>query len=84
MSLLHPARVGAPVGVWFNGDHPDRIVHESERYRVISPAAPTRGGWSFRAIGDSGIIHGFVIEGSGDHWTLVRVDAADPLRWMTA
>lgn len=74
MTLLHPARIGSPVSVWFDGDTPDRIVHEAERFRVVSPATRTEQGWRFIAVADDGGIHGFEIEGDdGVHWVLRRV-----------
>lgn len=73
MTLLHPARIGSPVSVWFAGATPDRIVHERERFRVISPAERTADGWSFDAIGADGDVHGFEISGSDTHWLLRRV-----------
>lgn len=74
MTLLHPARIGSPVSVWFNGDRPDRIVHGAERFRVVSPAEPLRRGWRFRAVADDGGVHRFEISGEGAHWVLSRID----------
>jgi hypothetical protein len=73
MTLLHPARIGSPVSVWFAGGAPDRIVHEAERFRVISPAERTLQGWRFAAIAEDGGIHGFEIEGEDPHWILRRI-----------
>lgn len=78
MTLLHPARIGSPVSVWFNGDRPDRIVHATERFRVISPAEPLSTGWRFRAIGDDGTVHRFEISGDGSHWVLEKIDPGSP------
>lgn len=73
MSLTHPVRIGSPVSVWFADEMPDRVVHETERYRVVSPALRTPAGWAFRAVRDDGAILGFEIEGGGAHWQLSRV-----------
>ncbi|HWR85770.1 MAG TPA: hypothetical protein VN200_07240 [Rhodoglobus sp.] len=82
MTLLHPARVGSPVGVWLVDGHPDRIVHGAERFRVVSPAMQTAEGWTFRAVRDDGSLYDFDIVADGaDHWTLGRVVDAD---WRTA
>lgn len=80
MTLLHPARIGSPVSVWFVDGVPDRIVHESERFRVISPATPLADGWRFDAIAEDGSVHGFEIEGREPHWILRRVVDDQPLR----
>lgn len=73
MSLTHPAHIGSPVSVWFAGDMPDRLVHETERYRVVSPAHRTPAGWAFQAVRDDGAILGFEIAGHGARWQLARL-----------
>jgi hypothetical protein len=78
VSLLHPSHVGAPVGVWLVDGHPDRIVHGSERFRVVSPAEQKVDGWTFRAVRDDGDLFDFEIVADGpEHWTLVRVAESD-------
>ncbi|MDH6180197.1 hypothetical protein M2152_000379 [Microbacteriaceae bacterium SG_E_30_P1] len=86
MTLLHPAAVGSPVNVWFVDEVPDRIVHGSERYRVVSPAVESDKGWMFRAVtADRKIVLLQIAREGVDHWTLERItDTSWPEQRATA
>lgn len=78
MTLLHPARAGSRVTVWFAGGEPVRIVSAGTRFRVTGdPRCADINGvryWRVRARADDGGDGVFDLREAGGGWILVGVD----------
>jgi len=82
MTLLHPARAGSPISVFFVQDRPVRLVSGTARFRVVDePKCADINGtryWRVRALSPSGQHGTFDLRQSADGWILegVEEDAA--------
>ena len=78
MTLLHPARTGSAISVWFVRDIPVRLVSGGSRFRVVGdPKCADINGtryWRVRARSDSGQHATFDLRESGPGWVLDGVD----------
>lgn len=79
MTLLHPARAGAAVAVWFVGGRPVRLVSGDVRFRVVGePRCADINGcryWRVRAQDDAGSVATFDLRACDEGWVLAGVDA---------
>ena len=78
MTLLHPARTGSPLSVWFVDDVPVRLVSGGTRFRVVGdPKCADINGiryWRVRARSEAGQHATVDLRESGDGWVLDGVD----------
>ena len=81
MTLLHPARTGSPLSVWFVDGVPVRLVSGGTRFRVVGdPKCADFNGiryWRVRARSDAGHHATFDLRENGDEWLLDGVDSDD-------
>lgn len=77
MTLVHPARTGSPVSVWFVDGLPVRLSSGGVRFRVAGePKCADINGrryWRVRAAGDDGTTGTFDLRADGDGWVLAGV-----------
>ena len=80
MTLVHPARTGSPLSVWFVDERPVRLLSGGVRFRVVGePKCADINGdryWRVRAQGDDGTVATFDVRKDGDGWVLAGVDDA--------
>jgi hypothetical protein len=78
MTLLHPARAGSPISVWFLRGEPVRLVSGDSRFTVLGdPKCADINGtryWRVRARSEAGQHATFDLRESGDGWVLDGVD----------
>ncbi|MGV3712157.1 hypothetical protein [Pseudolysinimonas sp.] len=81
MTLLHPARAGSPLTVWFVDGVPSRLVSGGTRFRVVGePRCADINGtryWRVRARGDEGGSGIFDLRETGEGWVLAGVEQPD-------
>jgi hypothetical protein len=83
MTLLHPARTGSPIAVFFVKGLPVRLVSGTAKFRVVGePKCADINGtryWRVRALSPSGEYGTFDLRDGADGWILEGVEEhADP------
>jgi hypothetical protein len=78
MTILHPARAGSPITVWFVKGVPVRLLSGTSRFRVVGdPRCADINGtryWRVRARSDDGRHATFDIREGAEGWILEGVE----------